>query len=269
MAAMIGAAARTVLPYAASGVAAYGAYTTVSSMIGSFIKSLGRSVVESLSTSPYFIMMATGLIFIYAASYLRKKRLLDRKMSAVIVALFVAVMGCSLPVVKHVKRLTFTQERHAAASFAKGEITLDQVERDHRLNNKQAKQAFLVQLIKQGKPEDVVLAKALVSKYNGYLSTSFDKEAVTIACIKYGSLSMFNYLHKQGLLELNKPLELGKDAGGNHEYRTAFELAERYSNGEAIQRICEINKVAQMTVTQRLLRASKRGLTGLKSYLPI
>ena len=238
---------RALAPYAAKAAAAAGFAMLIKDMIQAMIQSAGAAVVESVSSSPFVIIAVTCVVFIYAASFLGKKKLLDRRISFAILALFCLTLASSKTVMKEVKQAIHTPQFMTAKAYVSGDRSLKQVYRDNDVYNSDQKHKFAMSLLRANTAEERELFKAVINDGIGWFSCSFNKKELTHNCICYSDIDMFNFLKDKGLLELEESIKYNKKgittSLSNKQYYCAYDLAVNESNKPIVRRIRELNNM--------------------------
>lgn len=236
---------RAIAPYAARAAATAGVAILIKDMIQAMIQSAGAAVVESVSTSPFVIVAVTSVVFIYAASFLGKKKLLDRRVSFSILALFCVTLACSKTVMKQVKEAIYTPQFMTAKAYVSGERSLSQVYRDNDVYNDDQKHVFAMRLLRANTAEERELFKAVINDGIGWFSCAFDAKELTHNCICYSNADMFKFLKSKNLIELEEPIKYNKKgistSLSNKQYYCAYDLAVNESNKPIARLIREIN----------------------------
>ena len=194
-------------PWVGKALGAVTAYFTVKDIVLTLSEKAGKAAVERMALSPYFIVMVTCILFVFMASYLPSKKLLDKRVSWVIVGLFFVALGSSKSVVKHFKEQVYTPQFISAKSYEKGERTLKQVYRDNNVKSDTQKRAFATSLLKAETPEERALFRDVIKDGTGWFTTIFDKKEMTFNCIVYGDIGTFDFLQKMGLIDVEASLK--------------------------------------------------------------
>ena len=256
-------AAAAAAPHLARTATAYGFYVLAKELIRGLVEGLGRAVIESVSGSPYVIVTMTFLVFMYAASFLSKQSLLNRKVSAAIVCMFLITLASSKTVMREVKQNIYTSKFMCARSFTKGERNLKQVYRDNNVYTGCDKNKFALALLKAATPEELELFKAVINEGCGYFSSPFNTKQLTHHCIVYADADTFIFLKRKGLLELNDPIQCAsKTFAQRDRFMNAYDLARSEGNKPVQRHIQEINKLAG----DGLLVRSKQVIKGFFSH---
>ena len=206
----------------------------------------GRSVVESMSNSLAFVVFVSAVLALFAISFFSRKTLLNKKVSMLVLGVFCVVVFTSKPVAKEFKKRFHSKEYLYSKMYAQKKVRLKEVYRALKVKNKQTKNELLTTLIKGKRSEERELFKAVIKDNVGLFKNVLNREKITLLVVQYGNVELLDFLHQEGVLELNKKIEY-KRSGMlrfifTDKYLTALEIAKLEGKKEMKERLTKLTK---------------------------
>ena len=227
---LIGRSGKALKPLAKPAGAALttiGAYYVLKTATLTVITSTGRYITDTLSTNATAVILIVSVIFMFGLSFLPKRVLLDKKISAMFLLLFCTIVVTTKPVAKKAKSLLNSKEFFYAKKFDKKEMNLKEIYSCMNVKTNAQKNNFLCNLIKQKKCQNSTLVEAIVEDIYGWgLRNTFNRKLITYHVILYGDIDLFSYLEGKEALDISSSTKYTyKSVFGDKEL-TALDLAQ-------------------------------------------
>jgi hypothetical protein len=201
---------RAARPVASAALSTLGTYFMVKTAAKATVNTVGAGILSQLRNSLPFTIAVAAFAFIFFASFLGKEILLNKKVSAIIFAAFIAVIATSTPAMRALKTTVYSPSRVIAEQFSKGKKTVTEATEFLGATSDVGVYELAVKLIKNSSSAETKLLKAIVKKNKAFFRKTETKKRLTPIVLEYGSVEVFNLLNKQGFLNIPNEINYKK-----------------------------------------------------------